>query len=69
MRLTLINLDNGLFLEKVGRWTSEPRFAQEFQNASEIARAALENKVKNAVVAMIDGDPPQARGFLWGISN
>jgi hypothetical protein len=69
MRLALINLDNGLFLENLGMWTMEPEFAQEFKDACEIARAALENQVENAATAIIDGNPPRARGFLWGKPN
>lgn len=68
-RLALIDLDNGLFLEKPGRWTIEPRFAQEFEDASEIERAALDNMVKNAAVAMIDGSPLRVMGFLWPNPN
>lgn len=65
----MINLDNGLFFEKLGMWTREPRFARNFEDAAEIQRAAVENKVENAAAAMIGGNPLRVTGFLWAVSN
>ena len=64
MRLALANLDTGLFFG-AGGWTTDRRMAQGFEDTETIARVAAEKKVRNAAAAMLDGDPPKARGFLW----
>jgi hypothetical protein len=64
MRFALTNLDNGLFFAK-GGWTSDGGLAQIFADTETVAHVASENNIKNAAAAMIGGDPPHPRGFLW----
>jgi len=64
VQLALTDLDNGLFLEKTGKWTSDCHLSQTFVDSESVAKAAAENKVKNAAVAIVHGEPPRAVGFL-----
>lgn len=64
MRMALINLDSGLFFEK-GGWSADPKLAQTFSNSEAVKQLVAENKTPNAAVVLLDGDPPQARGFFW----
>ena len=64
MHLLLANLDTGLFFGE-GGWTTDRKLAQIFDNTEAIERTASRNKVTNAAAAMVEGDPPRTRGFLW----
>jgi hypothetical protein len=63
-RLVLINLDNGLFLENAGGWTTDHKLAKQFPNEAAVFKAAIENNVSRAAAARIDGGN-QVRGFVW----
>ncbi|HZR18457.1 MAG TPA: hypothetical protein VFE51_14280 [Verrucomicrobiae bacterium] len=65
--LALLNLDTGLFFSS-GAWTSDHKLSQSFPDQTSVSKAAVDFKVKNAAAALIEGDPPQVRGFFW-ISN
>jgi len=64
MRLSLRDLDTGLFLASNG-WTSDCRTAQTFTTTDEVSKKASEYNVRNAAAAIIHGDPSRATGFLW----
>jgi len=64
MLLTLTNLDNGLFFGS-GGWTADCTLAETFTETEDVAKLARQHNVTNAAAAMVDGDPPRTRGFLW----
>jgi hypothetical protein len=64
MCVAILNLDNGLFLEK-GRWTAHPNLADRFDDLESARRVVSHSKIRNAAVAMLSGDPPRTSGFLW----
>ena len=63
MRLALINLDDGLFMDETS-WTPQIKLAKTFRNAQAVAVAALERNIKNAAAAMLDDDFVKL-GFIW----
>ncbi len=64
MNLALVNLDNGLFLEK-GRWTAQLDLADRFEELELVQKAVSDFKIRNAAAAMLSGNPLRASGFLW----
>jgi hypothetical protein len=64
MCLALTDLDTGLFFEKAG-WTTDHKLAQKFADRETVSNMAKERNVKNAAAAIIDGEPPQVRGYYW----
>lgn len=64
MLLALANLDTGLFFREKG-WTRNLSLAKTFTDHAQVAGLAIQYKIKNAAVTMLDGDPPRAAGFLW----
>lgn len=61
----LLNLDNGLFLEKTGSWTIDRALAQSFKNTEAVFVAASHHKLEHAAAALLQGQPPQVRAFFW----
>ena len=64
MRLALTDLDTGLFYEKSG-WTTDHKLAQKFVDRETVSDMATKCHVNNAAAAIIDGEPPQVRGYYW----
>ena len=64
MRLALTDLDTGLFFEKSG-WTTDHKLALKFADRESVSHVAMQCHVKNAAAAIIDGEPPQVRGYYW----
>ena len=64
MCLALANLDTGLFFSN-GDWICDYKLAQTFPNQDVIAGLALKNSVKNAAAVLLEGTPPQIKGFFW----
>ena len=59
--LALRDLDTGLFFNN-GQWAREPQFAQQFPNQEAVKKSAIENKIKNAEIVYLAGDPLQVTG-------
>jgi len=64
MCLALVNLDTGLFFAR-GDWTLDYELAQTFPNQNAIADLAVKNSVKNAAAVLLEGEPPQIKGYFW----
>ena len=64
MCLALANLDTGLFFTK-GDWTFDYKLAQIFQSQELVSGLAIENRVKNAAAVLLEGEPPQIKGYFW----
>jgi len=64
MRVALTDLDKGLFFCGNG-WTSDSRGAQTFASREEARQKAIEQKVKNAAAAIMEGIPQKVAGFVW----
>jgi hypothetical protein len=63
MLLALVNLDTGLFFA-IGDWTIDYELAQTFPNQKVIADLAVKNGVKNAAAVLLEGEPPQIKGYF-----
>ena len=63
MPLALSNLDTGLFFAKDG-WTTDLRLAQTFTDRDAIINLAVEKKLTNAAIVLMDENPPRAMGFF-----
>jgi len=64
MRLALTNLDTGQFSRQTDGLPIIVT-AQTFPTKEQVSRKAVEQKVKNAAAAMMDGTPQRTAGFIW----
>ena len=61
MRYALKDLDTALFLDN-GKWTPDPKLAQQFDDPTVVEKYAFELNIRNAEVVMISGKPPEITG-------